>query len=445
MKNIFFCIFTFLLLVLISLHLPGSIEGGTINRFKEIITTNQSIHYNLLNDGWFEEKDGIKILHLQGTFYEMGYQLGYFLKYEIIRNLRGFGLTENISELWNIQKNYISNESIDYIQGTADAIGLSFDDVGCIWIWERNCSLHCSSVIADGPATKSNEIIHVYSLDFPDRPKDPITGICVLGDPVLIVAKPENGHAFMYPSFAGYVVESGVNEKGIVISNTASPCKDENDYGAPVGIRIFEALFQASNLEEAVDIINKNTTYGYNFLISDVNKNTGYILEQTANLSYLGIWNDTSESEGSFYQLNHILRRTNCFINTETSATQRKYYDLKDLRYLLHFNLWPRYEWYRYKAISNGYQKYSEDLEQGLDLTSALFLIRNVYLGKYGGIIWYIIKNIVLRKANSWYQWSYSPKTGDMLICYASQDKVASKNPINHFNFFELLEREPPN
>ncbi len=40
----------------------------------------------------------------------------------------------------------------------------------------------------------------------------------------------------------------------------------------------------------------------------------------------------------------------------------------------------------------------------------------------------------------SWYQWSYSPKTGDMLICYASKDKTASENPIHHFNLFDLLE-----
>jgi len=141
----------------------------------ENFTESKIEKYDIINKGWVEESDGVKILHLNGSFYEMGYQLGYFLKYEIVKNLRAFGLLETkqkneSSKLWNIQKNYISLELVDYIQGTADAIGLSFDDVGCIWIWERNCSLHCGSYIADGPATKSNEIIHVYSLDFPVRP-----------------------------------------------------------------------------------------------------------------------------------------------------------------------------------------------------------------------------------------------------------------------------------
>ena len=408
--------------------------------YVESFTDSKVVNYNIINMGWVEEINGVKILHLNGSFYDMGYQLGYFLKYEILRNLRGFGLSDIESELWNIQKNYTSPEIVDYIQGTADAIGLSFDDVGCIWIWEKNCSLHCSSVIADGPATKSNEIIHVYSLDFPVRPKDPITGLCVLDDPVLIVAKPDNGYAFMYPTFAGYVVESGVNEMGIAISNTASPCKDNNKHGAPVGMRVFEVLFHASNIEEALDIANQNKTFGYNFLISDVNKNVGYVLEQTANLSILTMWNDTNESKHPFYQLNHIIRRTNCFINPEAATTQRRYYNLKDIRYFLEGNPWQMFEWVRYKAISRAYK--DPDYVGELELYNALKLINSVYEGYHGGLVWFIYKNLLATNFISWYQWSYSPKTGDMLICYASKDKEASENPIHHFNLYELLEEK---
>jgi len=220
--------------------------NAKISKTSNIQTLNEK--FNIISKGCIEQNNQVKILHLTGSFYEMGYQLGYFLKNEIKRNLRAFGLSDtdknnNYSNLWDIQKNYIPDEIIDYIQGTADAAGLSFDEVGCIWIWERNCSIHCSSFIADGSATKNNEIIHVYSLDFPVHPIDPVTGLCVFEDPVLIIGEPDEGYAFMYPSFAGYVIESGVNEEGIAISNTVSPCKDENDYGSPVGIRIFEALY----------------------------------------------------------------------------------------------------------------------------------------------------------------------------------------------------------
>jgi hypothetical protein len=399
---------------------------------------------NLINGAWYEIENNITILHLNGSFHEMGYQIGYFLKDKILQNLRALSEYSSINDtfrIWNIQKNYIPNEIADYIQGTADAIGLSYDDVGSTWIWEQTCSNPgCSSYIADGPATKNNEIIHVYSNDYPFRPKDPITGQCILGDPVLIVAKPDNGNAFMYPTFAGYVVESGVNEKGISICNLYSYTNDTNDYGTPGLVRVFEVLIHASTIEEAVNILDTNRTYGYNFLVSDGNTNQGYVIEQTANITYVGRWNDTCESEHPFYALDHVVRRVNHFINPETAATQRDYYNLKDLRYLLQLNLGNIFEWYRYKAISSACQKYIGNL----DLNNSLSLLRDVYLGKYGGVIWYIIKNTYLKNANSWYQWSYSPNTGDMLICYASQDEVPSKNPIHHFNFFELLESEPP-
>ena len=434
-----FCLCTLLISISVNAKIlePSNVENFTGDNIEK---------NNIINNGWMEESNGVKVLRLNGSFYEMGYQLGYFLKYEILKNLRAFGLSDSISknetsELWDIQKNYVPEELVDYIQGTADAIGCSFDDVGCIWVWERNCSLHCSSFIADGPATRSSEIIHVYSLDFPVRPVDPITGLCALDDPVLIVGKPDKGHAFMYPTFAGYVVESGVNEKGISISNTASPCEDENDYGAPVGIRIFEALFHASNLEEAVNILNKNTTFGYDFLISDVNKNVGYVLEQTADLSYIGIWNDTCESKRPFFQLGHIIRRANLFLNPETVATQRDYYNPKDIRNYKNFNFVDLITWSHYNAISKGCKKFLGDL----DLNNALLSIRNVYLNKYGGLTWFFIQKIFHKDSSQWYQWSYSPKTGDMLICYASQDKEASENPIHHFNLFKLLEEKPPN
>jgi hypothetical protein len=42
------------------------------------------------------------------------------------------------------------------------------------------------------------------------------------------------------------------------------------------------------------------------------------------------------------------------------------------------------------------------------------------------------------------HQWVACPKTGDMLICFASKDRIASINPVHHFNLFKLLESEPP-
>ena len=41
-----------------------------------------------LNGGWLEEQNGVKILHLNGSYYDMGYQHGFLLKDEIQECMR---------------------------------------------------------------------------------------------------------------------------------------------------------------------------------------------------------------------------------------------------------------------------------------------------------------------------------------------------------------------
>lgn len=429
-------------ILLNSISIPAQLLDVSKTRDSE----NDPFITTFLVNGWVEQVSGVKILHLKGSFYEMGYQLGYFLKNEIQRNLRAFGLSANqsqynTSELWATQKHFVPGDLVEYIQGTADAVGVSFDDIGCMWIWERNCSLHCASFIASGTATKNNELIHVYSLDFPSRPTDPVTGLCALDDPVLIVGEPDEGYAFLYPSFAGYVVESGMNEKGLAISNTASPCTDENDYGSPVGIRIFEALYTASSQKEAIQVLNSNRTYGYDFFISDIKNNEGYVLEQTAHFTYLGTWNSSCESNYPYYELDHIIRRTNCFLHPETAATQRTYYNPLDIRNVCTAGLSDMYVWSYYHAISKSCQRYIDEKQEKLNISTALQTIRDVFLNNSGGLVWFLLKITLLKHFIPWYQWAYTPRTGDLHICFTSQDKIASENPIIQVNFFELLEK----
>jgi hypothetical protein len=50
-----------------------------------------------LNHGWLEIRDGVKILHLNGSHYEMGFQHGYFLKDEVQQDVRAFLNYSNLS------------------------------------------------------------------------------------------------------------------------------------------------------------------------------------------------------------------------------------------------------------------------------------------------------------------------------------------------------------
>ena len=118
------------ILIIVSIPLVGTTEL-LINQ--EFSTINE----NSLNGGWLEERDGVKIIHLTGSSYDMGYQHGVLLKDEIQENMRAmFSLYEqegwsynDVLEVWEIQKHYLPDEYKQEIQGMADGAGLSFEQV----------------------------------------------------------------------------------------------------------------------------------------------------------------------------------------------------------------------------------------------------------------------------------------------------------------------------
>jgi len=87
---------------------------------------------DFLKDGWLEVQNEVKILHVSGSNYEMGFQHGLLLKEEVKENLRAFLNYSNVSfddllNIWNIMKNYIPQDYIDEIQGIADGAEVNFE------------------------------------------------------------------------------------------------------------------------------------------------------------------------------------------------------------------------------------------------------------------------------------------------------------------------------
>ena len=119
-------------MLLIATPLPVSATIGLLtNHYDRILSENETIIgelYDHLDGGWLEERDGVKILHLNGTYYDMGYQHGFLLKNEIMENLRcaddhcerhGWSY-EKRNEVWKILKEYLPQVYIEEIEGMAD-------------------------------------------------------------------------------------------------------------------------------------------------------------------------------------------------------------------------------------------------------------------------------------------------------------------------------------
>jgi len=408
--------------------------------------------YNTLNSGWLEEIDGVKILHLNGFYYDMGYAHGFLLKEEIHANMRilfdyfndmGFSNT-TLLEYWNILKNYIPEKFILELNGIADGSNSSIEEIGIYNVLHDIANfISCSGAIVWGSATSDGNLIHIRSTDhgiFLHDP-DPVTGKYLQENQVLIVRDPVDDYASMSPMWAGRIGSwGGFNEKGIAVSETTCWTNDTSLNGICAAFRMGMALDSAKSSVEVINILNENRTVGWNLLISDGNTPAGYVLEQTANISYIGTWNDSSENTKPFWIIEDVIRRTNCYISPECADLERDNYNPRSLQSLIRFLLGKDIYfgiWKHYVSISKGIEKYLGSL----DLNNSMKLLRDCYNGKYDRFFY------IMQKMNAFlpmHQWVACPKTGDMLICFASKDRVASINPVHHFNLFTLLGSVPP-
>jgi len=431
----------------------ASIESIVVDVQTDVALVNTGA----LDGGWLEECNGVKILHVSGTDYEMGYQHGHLLSDEIHANMRmmfdffadaGFSY-DTLAAYWNDMQKYIPESYILEIQGVANGCNASFEEIGVLNIMHDISNImqdggdltSCCGAIVWGSATTDGELIHLRSGDLTIHLRDAETGTYLQENQALIVRRPENRYASMSPVWVGMVGSGGgINEKGIAVGETTCLTDDITLHGTCAVFRMGLVLDQADSGVEALDILETNRTMGWDLLVSDANIPQGYILEQTANASQVCTWNDASEATEPFWIIEDVLRRANCFIHPEMAPLEREYYDVSGIRSALrlvtgrdpYFGIWKHYV-----ALSKGI----ENNWGAMDINTTMEMYREVYQGKTD-IIFSLMMKI------DWYmpihQWVARPKTGDMAICFASQDKIASYNPVHYFNLFKLLEAEPP-
>lgn len=403
-----------------------------------------------LAGGWLEDIDGVKILHINGSYYNMGYQQGYLLRNETQANIRAFlhwiderGFTyKELVEMWASMKPYLPQCYTDELQGLADGSGLSFENIS-VYNVGFYLIVNCGSFSAWGPATIDGQLYHARSHDFPINLKDPETDTYLVETQVLIVREPDGCFASVSPTEAGFAsVSDGFNTNEITAGMLSSWSDDETLQGINVGFRIRMVLDHSSTIEEAIDILTSNKTLGYNFIASDGKVPVAYAIETTANLSYAGKWNNSSESNSPFWSIDSVVRRSNMFVDNQTAATQRKFYRpnifpllfiLIGLNQMSGTTVSAAGTWLHYKAISKGIEQYWGNL----DLNKTFDVLRDIYLGKTD------LRFLLLQKLGSYqtpYQWVICPKNGDFVISFATRDKNAFENPVHFFNLYNLLE-----
>ncbi len=419
---------------------------GLTNRLENVASKS-----NIIGDGWLEVRDGVKILYISGSNYEMGFQHGFLLKEEVRQDLRAFlnysdYSFEYLLDIWDIMKNYVPQEYIDEIQGLADGAEITFNEVAAGYMVIVLGDIGgCFGISAWGNATKDGKLYHTRSFDQPMDIKDPETGIFAHENSILIIRDPDEGYASMIPSVAGAMHGGGgINEQGIAIGQQVCWSKDYTFQGTPAVIKVQMVLDHASSAEEAYAILTSNKTLGWNFIVSDSKIPIGYAVEITGNYSYIGTYNDPTEGKYPFWNIENVVRRTNFFIDPDIAKTQRDKYNpggiLNFIKLVLRTDVFYAV-WRSYKVNSEGI----EDNWGSMDLNSTMNMIRNGYSGKTDFLLWLIVTLAEGTSFNrAWNMWVADPESGDMVVCFASKDAISFENPVHYFNFYDLLYEAHP-
>lgn len=269
----------------------------------------------LCGNGKLEYKEGIPVLELKGSYYEMGYQYGALLKDELVKafaeiDKSKFGFSEILpiyvkpfaglyldSEVDKFCKG-IPSVYLDEMKGIADASGIDIDNLRFAAAFPDIVgSIGCTSVIVK----KGNKILHARNLDF----VPPALGRF----PVIINYHPAKKNSYTLVSIIGALPAlTGINEKGIALSlNQATILEPSSVYDEPIGYRLRRILEESSTLNECSVLINNYKSY------------QGWIVSISSAAEAKGLIYDIAGIQQSSHYLaeNGAIYAENLFVNDE--------------------------------------------------------------------------------------------------------------------------------
>ncbi|MDQ7780193.1 MAG: C45 family autoproteolytic acyltransferase/hydrolase [Planctomycetota bacterium] len=284
-------------------------------------------------EGFVEEIDGQIVVHLKGTYAEMGRQHGKMCAEKVKECLEWFlydtavpkGLTvEKLLEVYAQAEPHIPQSFKDELKATAEAAGISVQDyIAANMIPEK---WHCTGSAAWGKATADGKLYHHRSLDYDinigkrKRAQE---------NAALIVYEPTGETPYVVVGWVGFLgCVTGMNAKGIGIGEMGSSSEDESYAGLPMTFMLREILAKATTLDEGMKLFRElPRTCGFNFILSDGKIPEAVAVEVTHSKIAFFRQDDPAENLPPHTPMKCAVRRCNHFISPDLAATQRKIYD----------------------------------------------------------------------------------------------------------------------
>jgi len=226
---------------------------------------------------YLEQIGDTRVIHLRGSYYDMGYQHGKLLKDEIqigSRLIRTIGMLawnksfkQSSREAWQRTSPFIPQKYKDEIKGMSDATGLPLDIVEDFTIFPE--LFHCSGFAVWGKATADGALLHGRVLDY-------MREVGLDRWALIIVQEPDNANAFVNVGYSGMIGSvTGMNDKHVAIGEMGGRGGEKWD-GMPMTLLVRECLETCGTLEEVRQLMTGSPrTCQYYYVVSDSKADNG--------------------------------------------------------------------------------------------------------------------------------------------------------------------------
>ena len=278
-----------------------------------------------MSRAWVKQKQGVTILHVAGTPYEMGVQQGRLLKDQVrdVANAVWLGpIKQFLGDKMPVAREMVARIAarcpdyvIEEMRGIAKGADLPEEDVifGTLIADQmeyfeatgrsgsqlsaapglRRAPIGCSNFACFGRATKNGELLHGHNFDWA---KD-----LGLQKHYLVIARdPANGAPFVTVGWAGtlYTV-STMNANKISTGMIGATTINSSNFGVPMGLVHRRIAQEARNLDDAIAIITSvpRTPYGINYVIGAGKAPTAIAVETDSKHASVWTANDPREKD----------------------------------------------------------------------------------------------------------------------------------------------------
>jgi hypothetical protein len=272
------------------------------------------------------EQDGLPVVHLSGTPYEIGYQHGTLLRQQVrdhyqqlygymqslpkFRFCRRFQVNFILNWFWDDLEPYVPKEFLEEMRGLADGSGVPLADIYRAHAIPDIHSTACSVGAFWGAATADGRMVGFRNLDWNRR-------MGVHNHGCVFVISPEGRHSFANIGFVGFIgALSGMNDRGIFIGQIGSSSADESYDGTSFTWLLRQILERAGNVDEAARIVrDSRRTKGINYVIGSSIEKRAVAMETTAHHFAKFYDADKAEAESPYAVLvtNAVFRSDTAF------------------------------------------------------------------------------------------------------------------------------------